>query len=94
MLLPVRCPGCGALGGAGPGGNVPRVSTTEQPTEATFHPGATSRIGAGLVVLLLVVVAGLLILTFAFKTSNADYSIDGKTATTSSYTGDDQAPSQ
>jgi hypothetical protein len=68
------------------------VTTIEQPAEASFKPGASSRIGAALVVLLLAVVTLLVLLTFAFKTTNADFSIDGTTATSSSFSGADQAP--
>ena len=71
-----------------------RVSTIEQPAQTTDQAGAGTRSAAIGIVLFLLVIGGLVLLTFAFRTNNANYSVDGNTATSSSYSGDDQAPSQ
>jgi hypothetical protein len=68
------------------------VSTTEQPAETIEGARSGNTAAALAVVLLLTVVAGLVLLTFAFRTDNTDSSVDGRTATTSSYTGADEAP--
>ena len=68
------------------------MTLTEQPAASSDQAGPRPGPAAVAVVLLVAALAGLLLLIFAFSTTNADFSIDGDTATTSSYTGADQAP--
>ena len=68
------------------------MTLTEQPAATSDQAGPSPRPAAIAVVLFATAIAGLLVLIFAFSTTNADFSIDGDTATTSSYTGADQAP--
>lgn len=68
------------------------MSTIEQPAETAGRSGPSTVPAAIGVVLFITVIAALVMLMFAFRTTNTDSSINGETATTSSYTGDDQAP--
>lgn len=67
------------------------MSTTEQPAQTTAQ--TLSGHGAAIAaVLLLSALAALIVLVFSFTTKNTDFSVDGTTATTTSYSGEDQAP--
>lgn len=68
------------------------MSITEQPADTKALTAPSAHGAAIAVVLSLVAAAALVLLVFSFTTNNADFSIDGNTATTTSYAGEDEAP--